>query len=171
MDRHSSFSSLQKQQQLNKSESKFKIFATKIISAVKSNALLVLILVSIVGGIALGFGLLRTKESWSEREVRYIKFPGDVIVNCFQAFMLPLVTTSLVSAVGSLDLSTSGKIGARAFGYYVMTSAVAVLVGVCAVSVIRPGERGTKSVVEGGLETVPVVPVDVVMDLVRYKIS
>ena len=169
MGRHNSLSSLQKQQQqVHKAESPLKTSLLKFVSILKSNALVILILTSIAGGIATGFLLLNSKETWSEREVKYIKFPGDVIVNCFQALMLPLVTSSLVTAVGSLDLSTSGKIGARAFAYYLMTSAIAVFVGICAVTTIRPGERGTKIVVDGGaVETVPVVPEDAVMDLVR----
>ena len=62
---------------------------------------------------------------WSEREVMYVAYAGDfwwsalilVILNSGELFLrmlkaliLPLVVPSLITAVGSLDMSLSGKV-------------------------------------------------------------
>lgn len=56
----------------------------------------------------------------------YVQFIGDIFLNMLKCLIIPLLVSSIVSAIGSLDLSLSSKIGFRAIAYYVATTSLAV---------------------------------------------
>jgi Na+/H+-dicarboxylate symporter len=59
-----------------------------------------------------------------------------------KGIIIPLVIPSLIVAVGNLDLSLSGKIGGRAVAYYMITTVMAVILGIILVtrySLVKPG--------------------------------
>jgi Na+/H+-dicarboxylate symporter len=60
----------------------------------------------------------------------YVQFLGDLFLKMLQCITIPLVVPSLIVAVGSLNLSLSGKIGCRAMVYYMATTVMAVVLGV-----------------------------------------
>jgi Na+/H+-dicarboxylate symporter len=57
--------------------------------------------------------------------------------------ILPLIVSSMISAVGSLDLSVSGRIGTRAIVYY-MSTAVSAILGIILVLTIHFQVRDQK---------------------------
>ncbi|CAG0922307.1 unnamed protein product [Notodromas monacha] len=75
-------------------------------------------------------------------------------------------SVSLVSAVSGLDLSLSGKIGMRAVAYYMLTTVMAVILGLILVSTIHPGQGNADDIHrEGGVRNITTA--DTLMDLVR----
>jgi DAACS family dicarboxylate/amino acid:cation (Na+ or H+) symporter len=57
-------------------------------------------------------------------------------------FVVPLVFSSLiVGAAGVGDIRKLGRIGAKAFGYTLVISAISVLIGLMLANTIRPGNR------------------------------
>lgn len=67
---------------------------------------------------------------------------GTLFINLLKMIMVPLVFTSIVTGVTGLgDPRRLGRIGLKTVTYYFATTALAVLVGLLLVSVIRPGER------------------------------
>lgn len=102
----------------------------KVRSCLTHNALTLLTVSGVVGGVILGIILRNSRaEKWTPREIMYINYLGDLFLRMLKSLILPLIISSLVSAIGSLDLSLSGKIGARAIGYYVVTTICAVILG------------------------------------------
>lgn len=75
----------------------------------------------------------------------YVQFVGDIFLNMLKCLIIPLLVSSIVQAIGSLDLSLSSKIGFRAIAYYVATTSVAVLQGIILVTVIQPGRHSTSA--------------------------
>lgn len=70
-----------------------------------------LTLFGVFAGVALGFILKAVKpEGWTDREIMYIQFIGDIFLRMLKALILPLIVASIVSAIGSLDLNLSGEI-------------------------------------------------------------
>lgn len=68
------------------------------------------LIVSVIGGITIGLVLKhQTKQPWSEREIMYIKYPGELFVRAVSCLIVPLVVFSVASA--SSNLSRSGKVG------------------------------------------------------------
>lgn len=71
---------------------------------------------------------------------------GDLFLRTLSAMILPLIVSSLVDAVGSLDLSLSKKIGVRALVFYLGTTAVAAVLGIVLGVVIKPGDKSDMDV-------------------------
>merc|ERR1711971_495630 len=115
----------------------------------------------------MGFGLiLRTMGEGSEREVMYVAYAGELFLRMLKALILPLVVPSLITAVGSLDLSLSGKVGGRAVGYYMGTTVLAVVTGIILVTTIHPGDVGHEKG-DAKVECRNVTTPDTLMDLIR----
>lgn len=94
----------------------------------KHNALTMLTVAGVVSGVILGL-ILRSSRKWTEREIMYINYLGELFLRMLKSLILPLIISSLISAIGSLDLSLSRKIGLRAIFYYMCTTICAVILG------------------------------------------
>ena len=77
---------------------------------IEENILMILTVLAVFTGIAIGFVLKfgTGKEIWSDRELMYIQFPGTIFLRMLKSLILPLIISSIVSAIGNLDLSLSG---------------------------------------------------------------
>ena len=65
---------------------------------------------------------------------------GDMFIRLLKMIIVPLVFSSLVVGVVSLgSVQSLGRLGARTFIYYLMTTVMAVLVGLIMVNMIQPG--------------------------------
>jgi len=123
----------------------------------------------VIGGVIFGLILRNCKETWSEREVMYVSYIGEIFLRMLKALILPLIVPSLITAVGSLDLSLSGKVGLRAVAYYFATTILAVILGIILVTAIHPGvggqDKGSKKINARDVTTP-----DTLMDLVRQTV-
>ncbi|KFM71437.1 Excitatory amino acid transporter 1, partial [Stegodyphus mimosarum] len=137
----------------------------KLKGCLGENLLTVATLIGVLAGIGLGFGLKSARE-WSKREVMYVSFPGELFLNMLKCLILPLIISSLVQAVGSLDTKLTGKIGFRAVAYYMLTTLSAIILGIILVVSIRPGAGGSVSI-QDAVEQRPALIEDTLMDLVR----
>lgn len=121
-----------------------------------------------MGGVV-GFIIKNSTGEWTKREIMYISFPGEIFLRMLKCLIVPLLVSSITSAIGGLDLSMSSKIATRAISYYFITTISAVVLGICLVTTIRPGQ-GAK-IVETRMESVDkaskVLTPDTLMDLVR----
>ncbi|EDV58348.1 excitatory amino acid transporter 1 [Drosophila erecta] len=121
-----------------------------------------------VGGL-IGFIIKNSTGEWSKREIMYISFPGEIFLRMLKCLIVPLLVSSITSAIGGLDLSMSSKIATRAITYYFVTTISAVILGICLVTTLRPGQ-GAK-IVETQTESIDkaskVLTPDTLMDLVR----
>lgn len=134
----------------------------------KTNLLSLLTIMGVFLGIILGFILKSAKSEWTQREITYVAFFGDIFLRMLKGLILPLIISSLVAAIGSLDMSLSGKIGGRAIVYYLSTTICAVILGIILVNVIRPGINDKHHLVANN-QTVSrkVLTVDTLLDLVK----
>lgn len=69
--------------------------------------------------------------------------------------------------MSSLDSKASGKMGMRAVVYYMVTTLIAVFIGIVIVIIIRPGKGNRDSPVASGGHIEPVQAVDAFLDLIR----
>lgn len=139
----------------------------KLKSCMGENGLTILTVCGVIAGTLLGLLLKNTKTKWSEREVMYIEFLGDLFLRMLKALILPLIVSSIASAIGKLDLSLSSKIGMRSIYYYATTTICAVILGIILVSIIRPG---VGAVIDSGNELLAPQAgntVDTLLDLIR----
>lgn len=144
-------------------------------SFLRQNLLTILTVVGVLGGTAVGC-LLRSVSSgpWTKREVMYLAFPGELFLRMLKALIIPLLMSSVISAIGSLDLSLSKKIAYRSIFYYATTTVCAVILGIILVLTIRPGVGATAWSDKGGSSdgkqvlSRRVLTQDTLLDLVRW---
>ena len=83
----------------------------KVREIIRSNLFVLLMIIALAIGVALGLGL-RGVDGWEyyqKRKIFYLKFPGDLLLNMLKMLILPLVTSSIISSLASLDSKASGK--------------------------------------------------------------
>jgi len=141
--------------------------AQKVKKCVSGNLLTMLTVGGVVGGGIIGFTLRASKPVWTPREVMYVQFIGDIFLNMLKCLIIPLLVSSIVSAIGSLDLSLSSKIGFRAIAYYMVTTSLAVIEGIILVNVIQPGKNYGATTIKRTGSSRNVTTQDTLMDLAR----
>ncbi|XP_071478916.1 excitatory amino acid transporter 3-like [Diadema antillarum] len=132
------------------------------------NLLLILMLLSLVLGCAIGFGIkLGTDSDFTDDEIKYISFPGTLFLNMLKVMIIPLIVSSLIAGMSSLDQQASGKLGLRAVLYYFTTTFIAVILGIILVMSIRPGSRQSRDNIDSTGSVEQVNTADAFLDLLR----
>lgn len=75
----------------------------------RENLLTLMTIIGVVSGTLLGYSLRASGVEWTRREVMYFQYPGELFLRMLKCLIVPLLVSSIVSAIGSLDLSLSGK--------------------------------------------------------------
>ncbi len=82
-----------------------------------------------------------TSFSFASIVAELTKFVGDLFLQVLKLLVIPLVVTSMICGITSLgDVRKIGRMGAWTIGYYLLTMAVAVFIGIVLVLVIEPGK-------------------------------
>src|SRR5688572_17545313 len=73
----------------------------------------------------------------------YVAGPiGQIFLRMLFMIVIPLVFASISLGVAGLgDLKRVGRVGAKAVGYFLASTALAATLGLVIVSIVRPGER------------------------------
>jgi len=138
----------------------------KLVTCVKSSGLTLATLFGVIGGVVFGLALRQREATWTDREVMYVSYVGELFLRMLKALILPLIVPSLITAVGSLDMSLSGRVGGRAIVYYLGTTVLAVILGIFLVTTIHPGVSGQEKS-DKKVESRAVTTPDTLMDLIR----
>uniref|UniRef100_A0A0M3IN22 Amino acid transporter n=1 Tax=Ascaris lumbricoides TaxID=6252 RepID=A0A0M3IN22_ASCLU len=91
-----------------------------------NNLLLVLTISSVFIGLILGF-ILRP-FNLSDEACLLINFPGEIFLQVLKMMILPLIFSSLISALAQMDASESGQMGITTVVYYIVTAALSTIV-------------------------------------------
>ncbi|XP_077834189.1 excitatory amino acid transporter 4 isoform X6 [Macaca mulatta] len=136
-----------------------------VLRFLRRNAFILLTVSAVVIGVSLAFALRPYQLTY--RQIKYFSFPGELLMRMLQMLVLPLIVSSLVTGMASLDNKATGRMGMRAAVYYMVTTIIAVFIGILMVTIIHPG-KGSKEGLhrEGRIETIPTA--DAFMDLIRY---
>uniref|UniRef100_A0A663F6R7 Amino acid transporter n=1 Tax=Aquila chrysaetos chrysaetos TaxID=223781 RepID=A0A663F6R7_AQUCH len=130
----------------------------------RKNGLLTLSMLSVATGCLLGF-LLRALEL-TELEKQYFSFPGELLMRMLKMLILPLITSSLMSGLATMDSKACGKMGMITITYYLWTTFMAVTVGIILVVSIHPGAAAQKD--DYSVGKVVLSSADALLDLIRY---
>lgn len=87
------------------------------------------------------FALIMTRFEWGSQFVTdWIKPFGNIFINALKLIAVPLILASLIKGVSDLkDISKLSKMGGRTIITYVITTIIAVSIGLTIVNVIKPG--------------------------------
>jgi len=97
------------------------------------------ILIGMLLGILFGFAM--TQISWGKEFVDdWIQPLGTIFVKLLKLIAIPLILASLVKGISDLkDISKFRNIGLRTIGTYIVTTVVAITIGLLLVNVLNPG--------------------------------
>jgi len=95
------------------------------------------IFIAMVAGIAVGWIL----TPWDAPLVTdYLGVFGQLFVLLLKLVITPLIFVSIVCGVAGIgDVRKLGSLGAKTIGFYLMTTAAAVLIGLACVNIVQPG--------------------------------
>jgi len=97
------------------------------------------ILLGMVAGVL--FALAMVQFEWGPKIVSdWIKPFGNIFINSLKLIAVPLILASLIKGVSDLkDISKLSKMGGRTIGIYIVTTIIAVSIGLTIVNVVKPG--------------------------------
>lgn len=97
------------------------------------------IIIGMLLGIA--WAVLSSSMGWSKFTLDWIAPFGDIFINLLKLIAVPLVLFSIISGIGSLgDTSRLGSMGMRTLGLYLVTTVLAVGLGLALSNTIQPGK-------------------------------
>ncbi|MDG1135961.1 MAG: cation:dicarboxylase symporter family transporter, partial [Bacteroidales bacterium] len=94
-------------------------------------------------GMLLGiiWGLIAINLNWIEFTVFYIKPWGTIFINLLKLIAVPLIVVSLISGVSNLkDMTKLSRIGLKTLGFYILTTVIAISIGLIIVNITKPGK-------------------------------
>lgn len=70
----------------------------------------------------------------------YLKPIGDIFIRCLRLIVVPLILSTLITGVVNAgDVRNLGKLGFRTVAYFMITTAIAVVIGLIVANIIDPG--------------------------------
>ena len=107
----------------------------------KTNRLTLWILIAMVIGIIVGYGMHTGMEEEARRSLAdNLKILTDIFLRLVKMIIAPLVFSTLVVGIAKLgDMKTVGRVGGRALLWFMSASLVSLLLGMVLVNVLQPG--------------------------------
>lgn len=79
---------------------------------------------------------------WAGQLLPFLNFVGGAFIRAITMIVVPLVVGSLMLGVASLgDIRKLGRIGGKTVAYYLVTTAIAITIGLVLASIVKPGSR------------------------------
>ncbi|XP_065299325.1 neutral amino acid transporter B(0)-like isoform X2 [Dermacentor albipictus] len=100
------------------------------------NSLNLCLLGAAVGGMTLGWHI--RNHGVSARLLQLIDFPGELYMRMLECLVMPVVASSIVAGLGSVDIMLAGQIGLLAMLYFVVATGMASAIGIGVALVLGP---------------------------------
>ena len=97
----------------------------------------------IIIGMILGiiWALLSSSMGWSSFTINWIDPFGTIFINLLKLIAVPLVLFSIISGVANIgDPASLGRMGGKTLGIYLVTTIMAISLGLLLVNTIKPGK-------------------------------
>ncbi|MBL7972661.1 MAG: dicarboxylate/amino acid:cation symporter [Prolixibacteraceae bacterium] len=105
------------------------------------------ILIALILAVAFGY--------FTPNLVQYVSWMGVIFLRGLNMVVVPLILSSIISGVASIGSGTNlGRLGAKTLSYYILTSLIAILIGLLFVNLLQPGVGANL----GNAETVNSLP-------------
>ena len=106
------------------------------------------ILIGMVVGIIFGF-IMNSIEGGKEIVIDWIKQFGTIFINLLKLIAVPLILASLIKGISDLkDISKIKKMGLRTMVIYMITTLVAIIIGLGIVNIVKPGVGMSSDTIE-----------------------
>jgi Na+/H+-dicarboxylate symporter len=96
------------------------------------------IVIGLVAGVIYAFA--SSALGWNEFTINWIDPFGTIFIRLLKFIAVPLVLFSIISGISGLsDISKLGRMGAKTLGFYLLTTVIAVALGLLLVNTVKPG--------------------------------
>jgi Na+/H+-dicarboxylate symporter len=96
------------------------------------------VIIGLILGVA--YAWMSVTLGWNDFTLAYIQPFGDIFINLLKLIAVPLVLFSIISGVTSLgNIQKLGRMGIKTLVTYVLTTMVAVVIGLILVNMFKPG--------------------------------
>lgn len=99
--------------------------------------------IRIIIGLILGivWAFISSYLGWNQFTIDWIDPFGTIFIRVLKAIAVPLVLLSIISGVSSLtDINKLGKLGLKTIVFYLMSTVLAVGIGLTLVNLVKPGK-------------------------------
>ena len=111
------------------------------------------ILIGMLLGLVFGYIMLQV-DGGAEFVDRWIKPLGTIFVKLLKLIAIPLILASLIKGISDLkDISKFANIGLRTIGIYMLTTVIAITIGLVLVNVTQPGDGVSEETISKLTET------------------
>ena len=85
------------------------------------------------------YGLIATQFGFINFTINWVKPFGTIFINLLKILAIPFIFTSLVHGIsGMTDISKLSKIGVKTLALYLLTTVIAIIIGLSVVGIIKP---------------------------------
>lgn len=133
----------------------------KVRSWLRAHLQLTLSVVGIVLGLILGYSIAIVEPS--DDATTLISVPGEILLRMYKMLTLPLVVSSVISALSRVHVKTTWTMFTRMIGYYVTSTMLAAVVGIVVVALFAPGRQ----ILETDVSKIRVSALDTFLDFIR----
>jgi Na+/H+-dicarboxylate symporter len=106
------------------------------------------ILIGMILGIAFGF-IMNTIDGGKEVVTDWVKPFGTIFINLLKLIAVPLILASLIKGISDLkDISKIKTMGFRTMVIYMLTTVVAIVIGLGIVNAVKPGAGMSAATIE-----------------------
>jgi hypothetical protein len=103
------------------------------------------ILIGLIAGIAAGAIANFADLTWMQEVLQRLEPIGTVFIRLIMMIVIPLVVASLILGTASLgDLRKLGRLGGKTVAFYLVTTAIAVSIGLLVSNVVKPGRASIR---------------------------
>ncbi|XP_033752395.1 excitatory amino acid transporter-like [Pecten maximus] len=106
-------------------------------SCLRRNLLLVLAAVGVAVGFCLGFGL--RSADLSTDAIMWLALPGKMFMRMLMLTIIPLIASSIIIGTANADRKSSGRVGALALGFLVLSNVLGAILGIIVYFIFTPG--------------------------------
>lgn len=108
--------------------------------------------------LGIGIGALFQYLGWGGADplhpfLYFLKTLGDLFLRLLKMIVVPLIITSVIAGVASLDPSALGRLGGKTVLFYLVTTLASVVVGMILVNLIQPGVGASSLVAAADIAT------------------
>jgi Na+/H+-dicarboxylate symporter len=98
------------------------------------------IIIAIILAVVVGITVDNETQVFSVNCFSIFDFFGEIFLNALKMLIVPLVMASIICGVSSMgEVDKLGKLGAKVFTFYMLSSLAAILTGLLMVNILSPG--------------------------------
>ncbi|MCM3397159.1 MULTISPECIES: dicarboxylate/amino acid:cation symporter [Oceanobacillus] len=127
------------------------------------------ILIALVFGVVVGIGFTFVPESIFSNIDTYVLTPvGQIFINLIMMIVVPIVFVSIVLGTAGLgEPAKLGKIGIQTISFFLVTTAIAICIGLALAFLIKPGAEGVFDIGNASYEANDAPPVmDTIINII-----